>query len=97
MKNSTNGKEPIGTPRPNLGAKKLRRSDINYFNPYGNQGTQFVSFIESLDAPNSSYNHKKTSNTSKVGPTMCISSTNKGKTQVRWVVIIGKRCDDQLV
>jgi hypothetical protein len=32
---------------------------------------------------------KKTSTTSEVGPTICISSTNEEKTQVWWVATIG--------
>jgi hypothetical protein len=83
MNNSPNGKEPTGTPRIrklDSGVKKLRGSDIDWLNPYGNQATHFVSFTKSLNVPNSSNNHKKTNNTFEVGLIMCISSTNKGKT-----------------
>jgi hypothetical protein len=27
----------------------------------------------------------------EIGPTMCISSTNVGKTQVGWVVVVGQK------
>jgi hypothetical protein len=33
----------------------------------------------------------KKGNTSKAKPTMCVSSTNKGKTQIGWVVPIRQR------
>jgi len=39
MKDSTNGKEPtraLGIQRLDLGVKKPRESDIDWFNPYGN-------------------------------------------------------------
>jgi hypothetical protein len=45
--------------------------------------------MESPNAPNSFYNHKKTTNTSDAKPIMCISFANEGKTQVGWVVAIG--------
>jgi len=67
MKDSTNGKKPIGTPRIrklDLGVKKPRGSDINWFNPYGNQATHFIDYTENPNVPNSSYNCKKTNSTS---------------------------------
>jgi hypothetical protein len=35
------------------------------------------------------YNHKKTSTTFEVGPTICISLTNEEKTQVGQVALVG--------
>jgi len=72
-------------------ARKHGRNDINWFNPYGNQFTHFVNYTKSLNASNSSCNHKKIGNTSEARPIMCISSTNEGKTQVGWVATIGQR------
>jgi hypothetical protein len=39
----------------------------------------------------------KKGNTFEVGPTMCVSSTNKGKTQVGWVATIGGKCKNELM
>jgi hypothetical protein len=52
--------------------------------------THFVGCIESLNAPNSSRNHKKIGNTSEVGPTMYISSANKRRIQVGWAITVGQ-------
>jgi hypothetical protein len=93
-KDSTNGKEPIGAPRiwkPDSSVKKPKGNDIYWFNPYGDQATHFIGYIENPNASNSSYNCKKIGNTSKAGPTMCISSTNNEKTQVGWVVEVGQK------
>jgi len=38
---------------------KLGKNDIDWYNPYGNQTTHFINCTESLNVPNSSYNHKK--------------------------------------
>jgi hypothetical protein len=92
MKDSTNGKKPNKAPRiqrPDLGVKKFKGSDINRSSPYGDQATHFIDYIESLNTPNPSNN--LTSNTSRARPTMCVSSANEGKTQVGWVVVIGRR------
>jgi hypothetical protein len=62
MKDSKNGKEPTKAPRirrPNYGVKKHGRNDIDWFNPYENQTTHFVDYIESPNAPNSFYNSQK--------------------------------------
>jgi hypothetical protein len=51
MKDSTNGKEPTRTPRiqrPNSCAKKHGGSDIDWFNPFGDQFTHFVGYTEVL-------------------------------------------------
>ncbi len=90
-KDSTNGKKLIGTPRiwkPNSSVRKFGRHDINWSNPYGDHAKHFVGCTKSLNAINSSCNHKK-GTTSKAWPTMCISSTNEGKTQVGWSITIG--------
>jgi len=60
-------------------------------NPYGDQATHFVNYIERPNAPNSSCNYKKIGNTSNARPTMCVSSANEGKTQVRWVVAVKQK------
>jgi dUTPase len=73
----------------NLGVKKPRGSEIDWFNRCGNYATHFVDCIESPNVVNSSYNCKKIITTSKVGPTMCVSFSNDEKTQVRWVAAIG--------
>jgi hypothetical protein len=90
-KDSTNGKKFIGAlgiRRPNLGVRKLGGSDIDWFNPCGDQAIHFIGCIESLNAPNSSNNCKKTSNTFEAGPIMCVSFANERKTQVGWVVVV---------
>ncbi len=74
-----------------LNARKPRGSDIDWFNPYGNYVTYFIDCTESLNVVDSSCNHQKTSSTFEVGPTMCVSFANEGKTQVRWVVAIGQK------
>jgi hypothetical protein len=51
MKDSINGNEPIITPRTqrlDLGTRKLRGSDINWSNPYGDQATHFVVALKVL-------------------------------------------------
>ncbi len=61
MKDSMNGKEPIGAPRIrklDSSVKILGRSDIN-------SSTHFVNCTKSLNVPNFSNNHKKKSNTFK--------------------------------
>jgi hypothetical protein len=45
--------------------------------------------MESPNVTNFAYNHKKTSMKIKVGPTICVLSTNEEKTQVGWVPTIG--------
>ncbi len=71
--------------------KKLRKCDIEWSNPCGDQATHFVGYTKSLNVKNFYCNHKKTVITFNVGPTLCISSINKGKTQVRWVVGVGRK------
>jgi hypothetical protein len=64
----------------NLGARKPRGIDIDWFNPYGDQVTHFIICTKSLNAPNS-YNcqKKKKKNTSKAKLVMCISLPTKEK------------------
>jgi hypothetical protein len=47
--------------------------------------------IKRLNVENSYCNCKKTKTTSDAKPTICISSTNEMKTQVRWAVVIGQK------
>ncbi len=94
MKDSTNGKEPIRTPRiriPNSGVKKSRKSSKDQFNICGNQVTHFIICNKSFIVVNFSYNRKKISITYEVGQIMCIPFANEGKTQVKWVVVIGHK------
>jgi hypothetical protein len=83
---STNGLDPTGVPKvqkPKSRVRKLRGSDLKWSNPYGNQVAHFVGYTKSLNVQNFYCNCKKTGTTSYVRPTICVSSTNKGKTQVR--------------
>jgi len=93
-KDSTDGKEPTRTPkiqRLDLGVRKLRGSDIDWFDPYGNKTTHFIDCIKSLNVVNSSCNHKKIGATFEAIRTMHVSFTNEGKIQVGWVTIIGQK------
>jgi hypothetical protein len=47
--------------------------------------------MESLNANNSSYNHKNAGTTSNVKPIICVSSAKEGKTQVGWATIVKQR------
>jgi len=92
MKDSTNGKKPMRAPRTQIldsNIKKPKGSDIDWSNPCGDKATHFVNCTESPNLLNFSYNRKKVGNVSKARPTMCISSTNEGKTQVKWVATVG--------
>jgi hypothetical protein len=87
-----NGLNPTNVPKvwkPKLGVKKLGRNDLKRSNPCGNQVAHFVGYIKSLNAQNSCCNCKKIGTTSYARPTICISSINEGKTQVKWVINIG--------
>jgi hypothetical protein len=75
----------------NLGVRKLRGSDTYWFNPCGNQVTHFINCTKNLNAPNSSCNCKKTNNTFEARPIMCVSVASERKTQVGWVVAVGRR------
>ncbi len=77
--------------KPKLGVRKLGGSDLEWSNPCGNQTTHFVGNIKSPNAQNYCCNCKKTGSTSYARPTICISSTNKGKTQVQWVIVLGEK------
>jgi hypothetical protein len=86
--------DPIGAPKirkPESRIKKPGGNDIKWSNPYGNQAIHFVGCIESLNANNSSYNHKNARTTSNVKPTVCVSSAKEGKTQVRWATIVRQK------
>jgi hypothetical protein len=74
-------------PKPELGVKKPRGSDIKLSNPLGDQVTHFAKYTKSLNAKNSYCNYKKIRTTFDTKPTICISSTNKRTTQARWVVV----------
>jgi hypothetical protein len=56
-----------------------------------NQIMHFVSCIKNSNVENSCCNHKKIGTTFDAKPTICVSSTNKGKTQVGWATTIGWR------
>jgi hypothetical protein len=59
--------------------KKLRRSDIDEFNPCGDQVTHFISWMKSFNATNSAYNGKKANTTFETRLITCILLTNEGK------------------
>ncbi len=84
-KNSTNGIEPINAPKIwklMLCVKKLGGSDMDKFNPCGNQVTHFINQMESPNVANSIYNSKKMDITFKIWTTICISSESERKNQV---------------
>ncbi len=88
---STNNLNPTSAPKIQklkLGVRKLRRGYIKWSNPCGNQATHFAGCTESFSAKNSSCNCKKIRTTFDARPIICISSTNEGKTQVKWAVIV---------
>jgi hypothetical protein len=93
-KNSTNGIEPISAPKIRklvLCVKKLGGSDMDKFNPCGDQVTHFMNWMESPNVANSIYDRKKMDTTSKIWTTICVSSESERKNQVRWVIIVGQR------
>jgi hypothetical protein len=74
-----------------LGVRKPKGINIKWSNPYGNQPTHFVGYIESPNIKNSFYNPKKTRTTFNAKPTIYISPTNERKTQVVWVATVRQR------
>ncbi len=57
--------DPIDVPKIrklDLEVKTLRRSDIEWSKPYGDQATHFVGYIESLNVKNSCWDHQKNNN-----------------------------------
>jgi hypothetical protein len=45
--------------KPELGIRKPGENDIKWSNPCGNQTTNFIGYIKSLNVENSCCNHKK--------------------------------------
>jgi hypothetical protein len=86
--------DPIDAPKiqkPKFIIRKPRGSDIEWSNLVETKLNTSLAALKALsNVNNSSYNHKNTRTTFNVGPIICISSTNEGKTQVGWVVAIGK-------
>lgn len=70
-----------------LGVKKPRKSDMDRFNPCGNQATHFASWMENSNVANFACNHKKVGTTSKTRSTICLSLMSERKPQVRQVVV----------
>jgi hypothetical protein len=64
---------------PKSKIKKLRKNDIKWSNPYGDQITHFVDCIESFNIKNFYCNHEKTGITFDTGLTIYVSSTNEKK------------------
>ncbi len=60
--------------------KKHGVSYMDESNPYGDQTTHFINWMESPNATNSTYNHKKMGTTFETWPTICVSSTNERNT-----------------
>jgi hypothetical protein len=71
--------------------KKPKGSDIKWSNSYGDQTTNFISYTKSPNTKNSCYNHKKIGTTSNARPTICVSSTSQGKTQVGWANVVKQK------
>jgi hypothetical protein len=71
-----------------LSVKKLGGSDMDGFNPCGNQMTHFIGWVKNLNVVNSTCSCKKVATTFEIRPTICVSSTSEGKTQVGWVVVV---------
>ncbi len=46
--------------------------------------------MENPDVTNFAYNHKKVGTTFETRPTICESLVSEGKTQVKWVVVVGQ-------
>jgi hypothetical protein len=93
IKDSINILKPTNAPiikKLVLGVRKLRRSEMNRFNPCGDKATHFTNQMENLDATNFACNHKKVGTTFETRPTICELLVNEGKTQARWVVV-GKK------
>jgi hypothetical protein len=74
-----------------LGIRKSKRNDIEWFNSYGNQITHFIGCTKRPNAENFYCNYKKIGTTFDVGLIICVLATNEGKTQARWVVVVGQR------
>ncbi len=94
IKDSINIIKPTNAPiiqKPLLGVRKLGRSEMDRFNPCGDQTTHFTSQMENLDVTNFAYNHKKVGTTFETRPTICELLMSEGKTQVRWVVAVGQK------
>ncbi len=60
--------------------RKHGGNDMDESNPYGDQTTHFINWVESLNATNSTYNRKKMGTTFETWPTICVSTTNEGNT-----------------
>jgi len=65
-------------------------NDIDGFNPYGNQ-VMHHNWMENPNATNFASNCTKVGTTYETTPTIYISSTNEGKTKVRWGAIVGQK------
>jgi hypothetical protein len=92
--NSANGFNPTSVPKvwkPKSRVRKLRGSDLKWSNPCGDQTSHFVGYTKSPNAQNFCCNSKKTKTTSYARSSICISSINERKTQVRWVIVIGPK------
>jgi len=63
---------------------------MKWSNSCGDQATHFVSCIESLNVDNPYCNHKNAGTTFDVG-LLYVSFTKEGKTQVGWVIVVGRK------
>jgi len=89
---STNDEDPINVPKiqkPKSKIRKPRRNDIKWSNLLRNQATHVDGYTKSPDVNNSSYNRKNARTTFDARLAICVSFANKGKTQVRWDVVVG--------
>jgi hypothetical protein len=60
QKDSTSGIKPIGALEYNMSCiRKHGGSDMDEYNPHGDQTTHFINCVEGPNATNSTYNHKK--------------------------------------
>ncbi len=86
---STNGIKHISPPKIHkqyFNVIKLSGSDMDRFQPCGDQTTHFTSCMETPNVANYVYKGKKAGTTFETRPTICTSLVNEGKTQVGWVV-----------
>jgi hypothetical protein len=63
-----------------VGCNKLGESDMDGSNPCGDQTTHFTKWMESLNVASSTSKCKNVNTMFEIGPTICISLTNEGKT-----------------
>jgi hypothetical protein len=71
-----------------LEVRKLGKSDIKWFNPYGDQATHFTSCT---NVKMFFCNCKNVGTTFDARLIICVSSTKEDKTQVGWAIDVGQK------